>query len=232
MAGSKPQTQSTAPPEWVQGYQRDLLGQAWGATEPGAGMFNPETSSALSKQMKGGLGYLMDPNNLRADANPYFKGYTEAAIRPLSQQFAESVLPNIRSGAGETGNYGSSRQGIAEGLAAGRLAQTSGDVTSRMASEQYGQNLGGLIAGTQMSPAIAGAIQGLEMPEKYKILDWLRGFMPQGYGSTTQTSGASGSPLSGALGGGMLGNLLIPAAAGATPWGAVGGALLGGGLSL
>lgn len=78
--------------------------------------------------------------------NPNFNAGTAAAIdaaqRPLYQNLQEQVLPNIRSGAITAGGLGGSRQGIAEGLAAGRTAQAAGDVGSKIVEDLYGANLG------------------------------------------------------------------------------------------
>lgn len=78
---------------------------------------------------------------LRVDSNPYLGGYIDAAVRPITQQLTESTLPAIRGSAVTTGNFGSSRQGIAEGLASGRASQAVGDTTAKIASDAYGKGL-------------------------------------------------------------------------------------------
>lgn len=59
------------------------------------------------------------------------------ASRRLSENFNQSVLPNIRSGATAAGQYGSSRQGIAEGLASQSLGNSMSDLYSNMYNSAY-----------------------------------------------------------------------------------------------
>ena len=81
-----------------------------------------------------GLNGAMDVNN-----NPYLGKAIDAAIRPITQSYTDTggVLSQIRDGSQDAGQFGSSRQGIAEGIAAGRYANELGDVTSKMASAAY-----------------------------------------------------------------------------------------------
>jgi hypothetical protein len=74
-----------------------------------------------------------------ADKNPYLQSAMDAATRPMVQQFAESggALQGIRQGAMETGGYGGSRQGIAEGLATRGLQDKVMDVRASMANQNY-----------------------------------------------------------------------------------------------
>jgi hypothetical protein len=77
-------------------------------------------------------------------ADPALASYIDASTRPLYQQLTESVLPNVRGSAITAGGFGGSRQGIAEGLAAGRTAQAAGDTASKLAGSQYATNVGAL----------------------------------------------------------------------------------------
>lgn len=81
-----------------------------------------------------GLNGAMDVNN-----NPYLGKAIDAAIRPITQSYTDTggVLSQIRDGSQDAGQFGSSRQGIAEGIAAGRYANELGDVTSKMTSAAY-----------------------------------------------------------------------------------------------
>lgn len=62
--------------------------------------------------------------------NPYLRNQADSIVNDLTRNTLENVMPSIRSGAVANG-YGSSRQGIAEGLAASRLNQ---DVSSALAN--------------------------------------------------------------------------------------------------
>lgn len=81
-----------------------------------------------------GLTGAMDVKN-----NPYLNDAISAAVRPIEQSYTDAggVMSQIRSNAAGAGQVGSSRQGIAEGLAAGRMAQAQGDVSAKIASDAY-----------------------------------------------------------------------------------------------
>lgn len=81
----------------LQGARRDQ-----GALDP---------SGSLSKLLSG-----------RPD-NPYLDQQANAITANLTRNMQENVMPGIRSEALASGQYGGSRQGIAEGLAASRLNQ-------------------------------------------------------------------------------------------------------------
>lgn len=61
------------------------------------------------------------------------------ASRRLGEQFNEQVMPGIRGGAQAAGQYGSSRQGIAEGLAARGLGYAMGDMSANMYNNAFNQ---------------------------------------------------------------------------------------------
>lgn len=73
--------------------------------------------------------------------NPYLDAAIEAATRGVSNNFTRNVLPNIRSGAGVVGAQGSSRQGVAEGIASGDYLSQVGDISSSMSFEGYERGL-------------------------------------------------------------------------------------------
>jgi hypothetical protein len=81
---------------------------------------------------------------LYPESNPALQGAIDAAVRPISQNLTESQLPAVRSGAYTTGNFGSSRQGIAEGLASGRASQAIGDTAANVANQNYQAGLGAM----------------------------------------------------------------------------------------
>lgn len=75
--------------------------------------------------------------------NPALQSSIDAAIRPITQSYTDTggVLSQIRDGAVNSGQFGSSRQAIAEGIAAGRYANTVADTASKMANENYQKGL-------------------------------------------------------------------------------------------
>ncbi|KKL95599.1 hypothetical protein LCGC14_1852920 [marine sediment metagenome] len=74
-------------------------------------------------------------------SNPALQAATEAAIRPITEQFTQSVLPNIRQGAITAGGFGGSRQGIAEGAASQAFLRQVGDTSAEIQSTAFGQGL-------------------------------------------------------------------------------------------
>ena len=55
----------------------------------------------------------------------------------FSRNLTESTLPAIRSGATGSGQFGGTRQGIAEGLASGRASQAIGATSAGIANQGY-----------------------------------------------------------------------------------------------
>ena len=72
---------------------------------------------------------VLDPTNAMQSLlsgkvnNPYLDQQSEAMIGSLTRNMNENVMPGLRSEALASGQYGGSRQGIAEGLATSRLNQ-------------------------------------------------------------------------------------------------------------
>ncbi len=89
----------------------------------------------------------------------------DAAQRRPLQAFNEQVLPGIRSGAIGSGQYGGSRQGIAEGIAMRGLGDTLGDIQSRIAqmaaSEALQQRTAGAGIGAGLLSGAYGTTAGL-----------------------------------------------------------------------
>lgn len=79
------------------------------AARSGQGVLNP--TNAMYKMLSG-----------RPD-NPYLDQQASAITNQLTRNLNENVMPGVRSEALASGQYGGSRQGIAEGLAASRLNQ-------------------------------------------------------------------------------------------------------------
>lgn len=61
------------------------------------------------------------------------------AMRRMGENFNEQVMPSINQGATAAGQYGGSRQGIAQGLAAKGLAYSMGDTSANMYNQAYQQ---------------------------------------------------------------------------------------------
>lgn len=109
--------------------------------------------------MRGGYGTLLGAADVMN--NPMLARAAEGAIRPVTQQLTEQILPNIRGGAVQTGQYGGSRQALAEGTAIDRAVRSMGDITSNMYSNAYQQGLGTLSSALGMAPQM---LQLSQMP--------------------------------------------------------------------
>lgn len=92
---------------------------------------------------------------LNPASNPFLQSTASAATRPIFEGLTQNILPAIRGGAAGTGNVGSSRQGIAEGLASQGALRSAGDASSSIFSNAYGQGLGALVQGLGLAPQTA-----------------------------------------------------------------------------
>ncbi len=91
---------------------------------------------------------------LYPEANPALRATQAAAIRPVTEAYTDpgGVFSNIRAGAINAGQFGGSRQGIAEGVAGGRYLSTIGDISAKIASEGYERGLGTFERTLAMAP--------------------------------------------------------------------------------
>lgn len=89
--------------------------------------------------------------------NPNLQGAIDASVRPITQNLTQTELPAIRQEAVQTGNFGGSRQGIAEGLASGRASQAIGDTSAKLAQNEYETNINAQLKALGLLPTIQGA---------------------------------------------------------------------------
>ncbi len=213
-----------------------------------------DSINSINQGVKYGLSGAMDVDN-----NPYLRQAIDAALRTTTDAYTGpgGVLSNIRTGAEASGQYGGSRQGIAEGIAAGKYNQAINDTAAKMASDAYNKGQ------DTFSRTLMFAPQALEtgmMP-----VNWLSGVGAQKealgqeqaaynanakmwelnapwaplqnyasivYGGATPSTTTTGT---GTTSGGGSRNALGGALGGAMsgfqafgPWGALGGGILGG----
>ena len=187
-------------------------------------------------------------NALNPQANPQFDAFLQSAIRPIEESLMERILPSIRSGAVQTGNVGSSRQGVAEGQAIRGFSREAGDITSRIVSDAYNRGVQAILQGTALAPAAAEAgmlpanilssIGGERQGQRQAELDApfanlsrfqsLVGGRITG-GTTTAPAPARPSGLARAAGGALTGSTVGASAGGpvGAGWGAAIGAVAG-----
>lgn len=125
--------------------QQQVLDAAAG---PQSGVVN--SAAAANQRMTSGE--LLDPNS-----NPALRATIDASTRPIIDDLLQRALPAIRGEATQTGNFGSSRQGIAEGLSVGKAAQAVGDTSAKVATQGYGMGLDALTKGVGLAPSTASA---------------------------------------------------------------------------
>jgi len=99
-------------------------------------------------------GAIWDPKS-----NPALQGAINAAIRPVTEQYREQVLPSIGDTFQQAGQqFGGSRRGVAEGIASGKYLDTVGDTASKLVQDQYGNNLNAFVRGTALAPTTAQSL--------------------------------------------------------------------------
>lgn len=81
----------------------------------------------------GALNQMAYGNNM----NPYTEANTNAALQKISNNFSMNTLPGMRRNAIGNGTYGSSRNELAEGLAAGGVANQMNETASNMYGNAY-----------------------------------------------------------------------------------------------
>lgn len=129
---NKMDPQQLAQSEAVQRVQNDLglgtsiqgINQAW--QTPGVGI---------------GVDYLNQANQLTNVNNPFLGAMGEAATRDMVRQYQEKILPGISQDAIGSGQFGGSRQAIAEGIAARGASENIADALAELYGNAYGQNV-------------------------------------------------------------------------------------------
>lgn len=96
---------------------------------------------------------------LSPESNPALQEYINASNKQIAQQYTENILPQITSGAAATGGIGSSRQGVAEGITAGKTLDAIQRNTAQQQTEAYAQGLKSYTAGVALAPQTAGLQQ-------------------------------------------------------------------------
>ena len=107
-----------------------------------AGLSQPYYEQAQSGVMTGLTGLEQTAAGGFLQGSPYRDQLIEAATRPLTQQFTEEVMPGIQSTFSRAGRLGSGAQGAVTGRATEGFTRALGDVTSRIAAEDYARERG------------------------------------------------------------------------------------------
>ena len=143
----------------------------------------------------------------------------------ITKQYTEGFLPQLTGGAVAAGNIGSSRQGVAEGIGAGKTLDALGRNTAGLTSQAYGQGLQATMQAQALAPAFAqsfglapgfqatgaGLQYGLDTEAdeaaKARLLAYQQ-IIGGNYGGTQTGPAQQSGGLSGALGGAATGAYL------------------------
>jgi hypothetical protein len=107
-----------------------------------AGLTQPYYEQAGTGVMTGLTGLERTASGGFLGGSPYRDEMIAAATRPLTQQFTEEVMPGIQSTFSQAGRLGSGAQGAVTGRATEGFTRALGDVTSRIAAEDYARERG------------------------------------------------------------------------------------------
>ena len=95
--------------------------------------------------------------------NPWLQGHISNMQDSMYQAYDRNTAPAQRLGAAANEQYGSTRHGIAEGIARGDLNRAVGDMTQQMNSDAYTQQLGHTSNMTGQMPNLMGVVQQTAM---------------------------------------------------------------------
>ncbi len=121
---------TTDPRQYTSGGLADLA--AAYAASPIVGQASTQQLQALSQYT--------DPRFLDPRSNPFTAAAADAATRQTLATLTNQALPAIRTGAIGAGQYGGSRQGIAEGQAITGASQAMADAITKTYFDQYNRN--------------------------------------------------------------------------------------------
>jgi len=127
----------------IQPYQQAMLGNVTDTADK-LGKFGVDYSDKLRQTFDPYIQsqlQALDPSQMFAESNPYTQSYMDAATRPLQNQLDLFTQPGIRSDARQSGQFGGTRQGIAEGVATGLTNQAIGDTRANIANNAYNMQL-------------------------------------------------------------------------------------------
>lgn len=113
------------------------------------------SQQALADQAASTSGFLSH-DVLNAASNPGLQSYMDAATRPIIQNATQQLLPNVRADAYNAGQYGGTRQGLAEGKVADATLRNVGDTTANIANSGYNAGLEAMVKNQALTPSIAG----------------------------------------------------------------------------
>lgn len=109
----------------------------------------PNLVSSAGNALQFSLGDVLLPSS-----NPALQSTIDAATRPITRNFQQIVLPGINAEATLANQFGSSRHGVAQGIASQDYLRQIGDTSAQIATEGYNQGLQAMGRGLALAPQI------------------------------------------------------------------------------
>lgn len=216
--------------EAAQNMALDAAGDQYNVGQGASGAHAFWTGGAGS----GGAADLFDPTQ-----NPYMQRAIQGAITPAEQALTRSALPSVRGEAGGAGQFGGTRQGIAEGIALGDFGRhaldTTGKITTDLTKAFADNQLRAMGLTSEVQDALirpaatTGTVGDVRQQQEQAMLDeQIRNFQFDQYAPFLQSQEIL-SLLAGLPGGSTVSTGSVPGqTGGAGKWGqAAGGALAG-----
>lgn len=137
----------------------------WGAQEPAlsglyaqaAGLTGGTSPYGQQASMIGQQGQAAWQNQLSPGGNPYFDQAVQASIDQATESFKRQVLPELESRGVEAGAYGSSRDALARGEAAGVFGAGLGQTVAQQRAAQYTADQNRAVQALGMTPLMQSA---------------------------------------------------------------------------
>ena len=170
-------------------------------------------------------------------ANPYLDQVFATSAQNVTDQFNRNILPSIKTAGVQSGMYDSSRQGIAEGLAAGEAQKNLAQLSANIYAPAYESERGRQIQAATLAPSLSNwdaqqlmGLGGIEQDMTQRELDAMQQYWNEyqqapwsRLGSYTTNVMGMGSP-------GGTTSTTQEGAGGFSPTGMLGGAALGAGI--
>lgn len=168
--------QKTEPWGPAQPYLKDILGEGERLYGQGTQFFPSQTFAPLNPWQLGGLSQNLNysqalmPNQVGMAQgawgsalnapdvanNPYVQDQIQANTRLLNRNFQENIMPTIQGSATAAGQSGSSRHGVAEGIAARGTQEAIANQAANTMLSAYGQGLDARSQALGMSGNVLG----------------------------------------------------------------------------
>lgn len=110
----------------------------------------------LARSGAGTTSSWLSPQALDVGNNPAVQGMMDRNARSVNTALTETALPAIRDSAERTGNFGSSRQGVAEGVATGKASSALADANAKTLSDAYSTNVESQLKALGLLPQTTG----------------------------------------------------------------------------